>query len=123
MRLLEALARRRAPIDLADDPALADPEREARHRAVDGERQEVGDVERVRVGVPEALLQHHPGEAAAGLGMEGRAQEGERAAVGRDEPSPRRGDGRKRGGLDRGSLTHGQASFRLTRPTLGPTDW
>ena len=122
MRLLEALARRRAPVDLADDPALADPEREARDRAVDGERQEVGDVERVGVGVPEALLQHHPGEAAAGLGTQGRAPRGS----GRPSVATRRppdGAGRTRGGLDPGSLTHGRASFRLTRPTHGPANW
>ena len=122
-RLLEALARGRAPVHLADDPALADPECEARDRAVDGERQEVGDVERVRVGVPEALLQHHPGEAATGLGTQGGALEGKRAAVGCDELAPGWRGGRTWSGLDPGSLTHGRASFRLTRPTHGPASW
>ena len=83
------------PIDLTDDPALADPEREARHRAVDGDRQEVGDVERVGVGVSKALLQHHTDKATEGLGPEGCALEGERAAVGGNEPPPGRRGGRK----------------------------
>jgi hypothetical protein len=117
--LLEALARDRPPVDLADDPALSDPEGEARHGPVDRERQEVGDVERLGVGVPEALLQHHPDEAASGLRPQGGVLEGKRAAIGGDKASAGRRGRRARGGLDRGSLTHGQASFRLTPSNAG----
>ena len=64
-RLLEALARRLPPIDLADDAPLADGEREARHRAVGRQRHQVGDGERLGVRFVEALLEHDARDAAA----------------------------------------------------------
>ena len=70
--------------------------------------------------VPEALLEHHPGKTAAGVDAQVGAQERKRAAVGRDEQSPGRRSGLERDGLDRRSLSHGQASFQLTRPTQEP---
>ena len=80
-------------------------------------------MEGLGVGVPEALLQHHPGEAAAGLDTQGSAKKRKRTAGGLDEPPSGRGTGQGRCRLDAGTLTHGRASFRLTRPTHGPPVW
>ena len=59
-------------------------------------------MEGLGVGVPEALLQHHPGEAAAGLDTQGSAKQRKRTAGGRDEPPSGRGARRGGAGWTRG---------------------
>jgi hypothetical protein len=97
-----ALARRLAAIDLALDPAIADAERVARHRGVRGQREHVGDRERLGVVVGEALLEDDARDAALGGDAEGRALEREGRRAG-DEPGCR-------GHVGSREVVHGRAT-------------
>src|SRR5690606_4497778 len=104
---LEALARRLPRLDLAHDALVAEQEREAAHRAVAGQRQQVLYVQRLVERVAEALGQDDPGDPAAGGGGQVHALERELAPLGGDEAAAARRGG-ARGGLRLGVRGHGQ---------------
>ena len=115
------LARRRAPIDLAGDPATTEPERVARHRAVGGERQQVGDREWLGVGIPEALRQHPRARRPEASARRAPAGEADGRRSRRAGPRMARRTDVEWAGP--GIADSGWASFRLTRPTHRPANW
>ncbi len=66
--LLVALSSATASLDLTSDTAVSQVKGEAAHSALGGERQQVVDLERLIVGIDEALLEHDSSEASDGFG-------------------------------------------------------
>jgi hypothetical protein len=75
-----------APLDLAADQAIADPDVVPEHRAVGGQRQDVEHLERFGVPVRELLGQRGEGDAAFGLRADAGGDERVAAAVDADQP-------------------------------------
>lgn len=86
-RLFVALAGSRATVDLADDTALANPEREAADRAVRREGEQVAHGERIVERVHEPLLQNDASEPTPRLDGEPRLLERQNPTLQTYEPT------------------------------------
>jgi hypothetical protein len=84
-RLLEALARALALVDVADDAARPDAKRVARDRGVRRQRQRIRDGQRDVVRIAESLLDDDAGEPSAGFRGDRDGAERQGAAVDGDE--------------------------------------
>ena len=116
---LEALSGALLLVYLADDSTVAHLELVAADGSVGGERDLIGDRERLGVSIDEPLLEHDPREPRAGVGRELGSDERQLAAVGGDQPAAR---SRCRGGLWGGNhrLGHGHHGKNLRfSPTNG----
>jgi hypothetical protein len=85
--LFVALSRGPAAIDLAADHPLADPDLVAGNRAARRQRELVGQLERLIVGIAEDLAQLGAGEAARRFGANLDGPKGQLLAIGADQPT------------------------------------